>query len=96
MLAMNDNVVVKVIEHERKMTEGGIHIPDTAYRKPMRGSVVAVGPGRKTSDGTRAPVEVGVGEEVVFDEQVGYRIKIEGEEYLVLAGHQCLAISEPV
>ncbi|HOB91730.1 MAG: co-chaperone GroES [Bacillota bacterium] len=85
-----DRVVVKPIERE-ETTKGGIVIPDTAKDRPQEGEVVAVGPG-KYEDGKRVPMEVKVGDRVIFAKYGGTEIKIDGEEYLVLRESDILAI----
>lgn len=85
-----DRVVVKPVERE-ETTKGGIVIPDTAKDRPQEGEVVAVGPG-KYEDGKRAPMEVKVGDRVLFAKYGGTEIKIEGEDYLVLRESDILAI----
>ncbi|NLU40596.1 MAG: co-chaperone GroES [Firmicutes bacterium] len=85
-----DRVVVKPIERE-ETTKGGIVIPDTAKERPQEGEVVAVGPG-KFEDGKRIPMEVKVGDRVLFAKYGGTEVKIDGEEYLVLRESDILAI----
>jgi chaperonin GroES len=85
-----DRVVVKPLERE-ETTKGGIVIPDTAKERPQEGEVVAVGPG-KYEDGKRVPMEVKVGDRVLFAKYGGTEIKIDGEEYLVLRESDILAI----
>lgn len=85
-----DRVVVKVIEQEEK-TSGGIFLPDTAKEKPQIGEVVAVGPG-KVEDGQRVPMEVKVGDHVIFAKYSGTEVKIDGVEYLILRESDILAI----
>ena len=81
---LGNRVVVEPLEGEEQMTAGGIYIPDTAKEKPQEGVVVAVGPGRQSEDGTRVPMEVGVGDTVIYSKYAGTEYK-EGEvEYLVL------------
>ena len=80
---LGDRVVVKAIEQE-ELTKSGIYIPDTAKEKPQEGEVVAVGPGRLSDDGNRVPMDVEVGDTVVYSKYSGTEYK-EGEvEYLVL------------
>ncbi|NMB12869.1 MAG: co-chaperone GroES [Firmicutes bacterium] len=86
-----DRVVVKAIEQEEK-TKGGIVLPDTAKEKPQEGEVVAIGPGKLLDNGKRAPMEVKVGDRVVYAKYGGTEIKIEGEEYLILRESDILAI----
>ncbi|MBE3576568.1 MAG: co-chaperone GroES [Limnochordales bacterium] len=87
-----DRVVVKPIEQEEK-TKGGIVLPDTAKEKPQEGEVVAVGPGRLLDNGQRAPMEVKVGDRVVFARYSGTEFKVDGETYLVLRESDILAIN---
>ncbi len=87
---LDDRVVVKPGEEE-ETTVSGIVIPDTAKEKPQEGEVVAVGPGR-FEDGQRVPVDVKVGDRVLYSKYGGTEVKIEGEEYLVLSSRDLLAI----
>ena len=81
---LGNRLVVEPIEGEEQMTSGGIYIPDTAKEKPQEGRVVAVGPGKMTDDGKRVPMELEVGDTVVYSKYGGTEYK-EGEvEYLVL------------
>lgn len=81
---LGNRVVVRPSEGEEQMSAGGIYIPDTAKEKPQEGEVVAVGPGRLTDDGSRVPMELAVGDLVVYSKYAGTEYK-EGEtEYLVL------------
>jgi chaperonin GroES len=82
--------VVKPGEEE-ETTVSGIVIPDTAKEKPQEGEVVAVGPGR-FEDGTRVPMDVKVGDRVLYSKYGGTEVKVEGEEYLVLSARDVLAI----
>jgi len=85
-----DRVVVKSIEKE-EMTKSGIYIPDTAKEKPQEGEVLAVGPGRLTDDGKRLPLDVKVGDIVVYAKYGGTEIKIDGTEYMILRESDILA-----
>ncbi|HEX2032530.1 MAG TPA: co-chaperone GroES [Actinomycetota bacterium] len=87
---LEDRVVVKPGEEE-ETTVSGIVIPDTAKEKPQEGEVVAVGPGR-FEDGKRVPVDVKVGDRVLYSKYGGTEVKIEGEEYLVLSSRDLLAV----
>jgi chaperonin GroES len=87
---LDDRVVVKPAEEE-EMTVSGIVIPDTAKEKPQEGEVVAVGPGR-FEDGARVPMDVNVGDRVLYSKYGGTEVKIEGEEHLVLSARDILAI----
>ena len=81
---LGNRVVVMPSEGEEQVSAGGIYIPDTAKEKPQEGEVVAVGPGRLTDDGSRVPMELAVGDMVVYSKYAGTEYK-EGEtEYLVL------------
>ena len=87
---LEDRVVVKPGEEE-ETTVSGIVIPDTAKEKPQEGEVVAVGPGR-FEDGSRVPMDVKVGDRVLYSKYGGTEVKVEGEEYLVLSARDVLAI----
>jgi chaperonin GroES len=87
---LDDRIVVKPGEEE-ETTVSGIVIPDTAKEKPQEGEVVAVGPGR-FEDGTRVPMDVKVGDRVLYSKYGGTEVKVEGEEYLVLSARDVLAI----
>ena len=80
---LGDRVVIERIESDTK-TAGGIIIPDTAKEKPKQGKVVAVGAGNKDENGKRIPVDVNVGDIVLFTQWGGNEIKLDGKEYLVL------------
>ncbi|RKZ00892.1 MAG: co-chaperone GroES [Candidatus Hydrothermota bacterium] len=88
-----DRVLVKRIEEE-EVRKGGIIIPDTAKEKPQKGEVIAVGPGRLDEKGNRVPMEVKVGDKVIFSKYAGSEVKIEGEEYLIMREDDILAIIE--
>ena len=87
---MADRVVVKAIEQE-EISRGGILIPDTAKEKPQEGKVVAVGPGRLTDDGNRLPMDVKVGDIVVYAKYGGTEIKVDEEELMILRESDILA-----
>jgi len=87
-----DRVVVKPIEQEER-TKGGIVLPDTAKEKPQEGEIVAVGPGRLLDNGQRAPLEVAVGDRVLFARYSGTEFKVDGETYLVLRESDILAVN---
>ena len=86
---LEDRVVVKPGD-EQETTVSGIVIPDTAKEKPQEGEVVAVGPGR-FEDGARVPLDVKVGDKVIYSKYGGTEVKVEGEEYLVLSARDVLA-----
>ena len=81
---LGNRVVVRPVEGEEQMSAGGIYIPDTAKEKPQEGEVVAVGPGRLTDDGSRVPMELAVGDLVVYSKYAGTEYKEGDDEYLVL------------
>ena len=87
---LEDRIVVKPGEEE-ETTVSGIVIPDTAKEKPQEGQVVAVGPGR-FEDGNRIPMDVKVGDKVIYSKYGGTEVKIEGDEYLILSARDVLAI----
>lgn len=86
-----DRVIVKKLEAEEK-TSGGIVLPDTAKEKPQQGEVLAIGPGKLDEKSNRQPMEVKVGDKVLFAKYSGTEVKIEGIEYLILAERDILAI----
>lgn len=81
---IGNRVVVLPQESEEQMSAGGIYIPDTAKEKPQEGEVVAVGPGKLTDDGVRVPMDVEVGDAVVYSKYGGTEYKDGETEYLVL------------
>jgi chaperonin GroES len=87
---LEDRIVVKPSEGE-ETTVSGIVIPDTAKEKPQEGSVVAVGPGR-FEDGNRVPIDVAVGDKVIYSKYGGTEVKVEGDEYLILSARDVLAV----
>ncbi len=89
----NDRILVVRVEEEQK-TAGGIIIPDTAKEKPQQGKVVAVGPGKMGDDGKRIPLEVKVGDRVLFSKYGGTEIKIDGVENLFMREDDILGVIE--
>jgi chaperonin GroES len=87
---LGDRVVVQPAERE-ETTKSGIVIPDTAKEKPQRGSVIAVGKGRRDDDGDRIPMDVSIGDTVLFAKYAGTEFKFEDEEYLILSEKDILA-----
>ena len=79
-----DRILVKRLEDDDEQKVGGIIIPDTAKEKPQDGVIVAVGPGRLTDEGNRVPMEVAVGDTVVYSKYAGTEYKEDGIEYLIL------------
>ena len=88
---LHDRIIVKRTEEEEK-TKGGIIIPDTAKEKPAEGKVIAVGEGRIKKDGTKIPLEVKVGDRVLFSKFGGTEVKIDGEEHLMMREDDLLAV----
>ena len=90
---LEDRIVVKPLEAEQ-VTASGLVIPDTAKEKPQEGKVLAVGPGRFDDKGARVPVDVKVGDVVLYSKYGGTEVKYSGEEYLVLSARDVLAVIE--
>jgi len=88
---LHDRIIVKRLEEERK-TASGIVIPDTAAEKPDQGEVKAVGKGKKTDDGNIIPLDVKVGDRVLFGKYSGQTVKVEGDELLVMREEDIMAI----
>ncbi len=90
---LNDRILVKRLEQEEK-TAGGIIIPDSAKEKPMKGEVIAAGPGKLDDSGNRIELGVKEGDAVLFAKYAGTEIKIDGAEHLVMREDDILAIVE--
>jgi len=90
---LHDRIIVKRVEEEEK-TKSGIIIPDTAKEKPQEGEVIAVGNGRILENGQKVPMDVKVGDRVIFGKYAGNEIKIDGEEYLIMREEDILGILE--
>ena len=90
---LEDRVVVQANEAETT-TASGLVIPDTAKEKPQEGTVIAVGPGRIDDNGNRVPLDVNVGDVVIYSKYGGTEVKYAGEEYLVLSARDLLAVVE--
>src|SRR5947208_4763488 len=88
---LEDRIVVKPNEGE-ETTVSGLVIPDTAKEKPQEGAVVATGPGR-FEDGNRVPLDVKVGDTVIYSKYGGTEVKVDGEEYLILSARDVLAVT---
>ena len=88
---LHDRVIVKRIEEERK-SAGGIVIPDTAAEKPDQGEIVAVGKGKKDDNGKLIPIDVKVGDRVLFGKYSGQTVKVEGEELLVMREEDLMGV----
>jgi chaperonin GroES len=87
---MGNRLVVKPMQSEEK-TKSGIYLPDTAKEKPQEGKVIAVGPGRVTDEGKRIPMEVEVGDTIIYAKYGGSEIKIDDEELIILREDDILA-----
>ena len=90
---LEDRIVVRTLEAEQT-TASGLVIPDTAKEKPQEGEVLAVGPGRVDDNGNRVPLDISVGDTVVYSKYGSTEVKYHGEEYLVLSARDVLAIIE--
>ena len=90
---LHDRVIVKREEDERK-SPGGIVIPDSASEKPSKGRVVAVGTGKILEDGKVRPLDVKVGDKVLFGKYSGTEVKVDGEDVLVMREEDILAVIE--
>ena len=90
---LNDRVIIKPSEAEEQ-TKSGLVIPDTAKEKPQKGEVVAVGEGKLNDDGTRQPIDVSVGDVVIYGKYSGQEIKVEGDEYMILKADEIYAVVE--
>ena len=88
---LEDRLVIQAVEAEQT-TKSGLVIPDTAKEKPQEGLVVAVGPGRVDDNGNRVPIDVAVGDKVIFSKYGGTEVKYGGEEYLLLNARDILAV----
>ncbi|KRT65838.1 MAG: co-chaperonin GroES, chaperonin GroES [Candidatus Dadabacteria bacterium CSP1-2] len=88
-----DRILVKRLNTEEK-TKGGIIIPETAKEKPQEGKVVSVGKGKLLEDGSTRPLDVKVGDRILFSKYGGTEINIEGDEYLILREDEVLAVVE--
>ena len=90
---LGDRLVVKPSERE-EMTKSGIVLPDTAKERPQEGTVLAVGPGRTLDDGTREPMELTVGQKILFQKYAGTEFKLDEDELLILSQKDILAVIE--
>ncbi len=90
---LQDRVIVKRVEEEEK-TKGGIIIPDTAKEKPMEGKIIAAGKGKVLEDGKIHPLDVKVGDRILFGKYSGTEVKIDGEEHLIMREDDILGVIE--
>jgi chaperonin GroES len=88
---LGDRIVVEVLEAKER-TKGGIVLPDTAKEKPQEGKVVAVGKGRQTENGKTMPLEVKVGDKILYGKYSGTEVNIDEKEYLIIKEEDVLAI----
>ena len=88
---LEDRLVVKPLDAE-ETTASGLVIPDTAKEKPQEGEVLAIGPGRIDDNGNRVPLDVSVGDKVIYSKYGGTEVKHGGEEYLILSARDVLAV----
>jgi chaperonin GroES len=91
MKPLADRVVIKPSPAEEK-TKGGIILPDTAKEKPVVGEVVAIGPGKVADDGKKIPMEIKVGDKVLYGKYSGTEVTVDGEEYLIMREADIFAI----
>jgi chaperonin GroES len=90
---LHDRVIVKRLEEERT-SPGGIVIPDTAAEKPMQGKIVAVGKGKILEDGKLRPLDVKVGDKILFGKYSGNEVKVDGEDLVVMREEDVMAVIE--
>jgi chaperonin GroES len=90
---LHDRVLIRRVEQEQK-TAGGIIIPDTAKEKPMEGEIVAAGPGARSEDGKIHPLDVKVGDRVLFGKWSGTEIKLDGEELIIMKESDIMGVIE--
>lgn len=90
---LEDRIVIRQVEVEQT-TASGLVIPDTAKEKPQEGEVVAVGPGRVDDNGNRVPVDVKVGDTVIYSRYGGTEVKYDGQEFQILSSRDVLAVVE--
>ena len=90
---LQDRIVIKVIE-DTEQTSGGIFIPDSAKEKPQKGEVVAVGLGKTNEKGEREPMDVKVGDKILYAKYAGTDVKVDGTEYKILSVSDALAVIE--
>ena len=88
---LEDRIVVRTLEAE-ETTASGLVIPDTAKEKPQEGEVLSVGPGRIDDSGNRVPLDINVGDTIIFSKYGGTEVKYSGEEYLILSARDVLAV----
>lgn len=87
---LEDRIVVKALDAQ-ETTASGLVIPDTAKEKPQEGEVLAVGPGRIDDNGNRVPMDIAVGDVVIYSKYGGTEVKVAGSDYLILSARDVLA-----
>ena len=90
---LHDRIILEAAQKEER-TAGGIILPDTAQEKPQRGTVLAVGPGKRLDSGQLAPVDVKVGDTVLYGKYGGTEVKVDGKDYVILRAEDILAVLE--
>ena len=90
---LEDRIVIRQVDSEEK-TASGLYIPDAAKEKPQEGEVLAVGPGRVDDNGNRIPVDVKVGDVVIYSRYGGTEVKYDGQEFQILSSRDVLAVVE--
>jgi chaperonin GroES len=88
---LEDRIVIRQLEAEQ-VTASGLVIPDTAKEKPQEGEVIAVGPGRIDDNGNRVPLDIAVGDKVIYSKYGGTEVKLDGDDLLVLSARDVLAV----
>src|SRR5438105_15055156 len=91
---LQDRVIVKRLEDAVEKTKGGIIIPDTAKEKPQQGKIIAVGKGKVNDDGKLTPLDVKVGDKVLFAKYSGSEFKLDGDEHLIMREEDLLVVLE--
>ncbi|MDR3692927.1 MAG: co-chaperone GroES [Fimbriimonas sp.] len=88
---LHDRIILEASAKEER-SAGGIILPDTAQEKPQRGTVLAVGPGKRLDSGQLAPVDVKAGDLVLYGKYAGTEVKVDGKEYIILRAEDILAV----
>ena len=91
---LQDRVLIKRLEEDIEKTKGGLYIPDSAKEKPQQGKVMAAGKGKANDDGKVTPLDVKVGDKVLFGKYSGSEIKVDGEELLIMREEDILGVVE--
>ena len=92
---LHDRLVVRRLE-EVEQRSGGIIVPDSAKEKPQQGEVIAAGNGKIRSDGTRVPLDVKTGDQILFGKYTSHEVKVDGQDYLIMREDEVLAVVERV